>query len=51
LDVLAEMIAYDGTLKLGSHTAAPPPPQVNVEDIMREMGMDLSGGVPGVGLD
>ncbi|KAK0643674.1 mitochondrial outer membrane translocase complex, subunit Tom20 domain-containing protein [Cercophora newfieldiana] len=42
LDVLAEMIAYDGTVKIGGYTGGP---AVDVADLMREM------GVAGVGLD
>ncbi|KAK3688364.1 MAS20 protein import receptor [Podospora appendiculata] len=48
LDVLAEMIAYDGTLKIGgSYTSGPT--SIDMAEMMREMG-EL-GGVPGVGLD
>ncbi|KAK4187104.1 mitochondrial outer membrane translocase complex, subunit Tom20 domain-containing protein, partial [Podospora australis] len=37
LDILAEMIAYDGTLKIdGSYTAAPP--GVDINELMRELG-------------
>ncbi|KAK0746569.1 mitochondrial outer membrane translocase complex, subunit Tom20 domain-containing protein, partial [Schizothecium vesticola] len=43
LDVLAEMIAYDGTLRIGPQYTSP---TVDVAELMREM-----GGVPGVGLD
>jgi import receptor subunit TOM20 len=42
LDVLAEMIAYDGTVKIGGYTGGP---AVDVADLMREM------GVTGPGLD
>ncbi|KAH8894110.1 mitochondrial import receptor subunit tom-20 [Thozetella sp. PMI_491] len=41
LDLLAEMIAYDGTIKLTGGGAGP-----DLDAIMREM-----GGIPGVGLD
>lgn len=44
LDVLAEMIAYDGTLKIGSFTGGG-----SMNDMMREMG-EMSG-MPSVGLD
>ncbi|KAK3391036.1 mitochondrial outer membrane translocase complex, subunit Tom20 domain-containing protein [Podospora didyma] len=43
LDVLAEMIAYDGTLKIGASYTNP---SIDVAEMMREL-----GGVPGVGLD
>jgi len=42
LDILAEMIAYDGTVKIGGYTGGP---AVDVADLMREM------GVTGPGLD
>lgn len=45
LDVLAEMIAYDGTLKMGFTS----PGAVDMAELMREMGE--AGGVPGVSLD
>lgn len=41
LDILAEMIAYDGTIKLNNPSAGP-----DLDAIVREM-----GGIPGVGLD
>ncbi|KAL2024047.1 hypothetical protein VTK56DRAFT_282 [Thermocarpiscus australiensis] len=44
LDILAEMIAYDGSLRIG--TSYTGPAGVDVAELMREM-----GGVPGVGLD
>lgn len=47
LDILAEMIAYDGSLRIG--TSYTGPAGVDVAELMREMG-DM-GGVPGVGLD
>ena len=43
LDVLAEMIAYDGNLRIDAQYTSP---TVDVAELMREM-----GGVPGVGLD
>ncbi|KAK3938785.1 MAS20 protein import receptor [Diplogelasinospora grovesii] len=43
LDVLAEMIAYDGTLKIGSSYTGSP---IDMAEMMREM-----GAIPGVGLD
>lgn len=45
LDVLAEMIAYDGTIPL-SAPDGPGQPTVDIDAIVREM-----GGIPGVGLD
>ncbi|KAK0629685.1 mitochondrial outer membrane translocase complex, subunit Tom20 domain-containing protein [Bombardia bombarda] len=46
LDILAEMIAYDGTLKIGgSYTGS----GIDMAEMMREMGE--MGGIPGVGLD
>lgn len=47
LDVLAEMIAYDGTLKIGSSYTGQG--SVDVEALMREM--SEMGVAPGVGLD
>ncbi|KAL2127070.1 hypothetical protein VTI74DRAFT_11381 [Chaetomium olivicolor] len=44
LDILAEMIAYDGSLRIG--TSYTGPAGVDVAELMREM-----GAVPGVGLD
>ncbi|KAJ4300187.1 mitochondrial import receptor subunit tom20 [Collariella sp. IMI 366227] len=44
LDILAEMIAYDETLRIG--TSYTGPAGVDVAELMREM-----GAVPGVGLD
>ncbi len=45
MDILAEMIAYDPTLRIGtSYTGGPT--GVDMAELMREM-----GGVPGVGLD
>jgi import receptor subunit TOM20 len=60
LDILAEMIAYDGSLRIGtSYTGGPQ--GVDVAELMREMGemgdmgdmgeMGGMGGIPGVGLD
>ncbi|KAK3352952.1 MAS20 protein import receptor [Lasiosphaeria hispida] len=46
LDVLAEMIAYDGTLKIGNSYSSP---GVDVAELMREM--SEMGQIPGVGLD
>ncbi|AEO55102.1 hypothetical protein MYCTH_2298552 [Thermothelomyces thermophilus ATCC 42464] len=47
LDILAEMIAYDGSLRIG--TSYTGPAGVDVAELMREMGADM--GAPGVGLD
>ncbi|KAK4134105.1 protein import receptor MAS20 [Trichocladium antarcticum] len=47
LDILAEMIAYDGSLRIG--TSYTGPAGVDMAELMREMGE--MGGVPGVGLD
>ncbi|KAK4125999.1 protein import receptor MAS20 [Parathielavia appendiculata] len=44
LDILAEMIAYDGSLRIGTNYTGPA--GVDVAELMREM-----GAVPGVGLD
>ncbi|KAK4236249.1 mitochondrial outer membrane translocase complex, subunit Tom20 domain-containing protein [Achaetomium macrosporum] len=44
LDILAEMIAYDGSLRIG--TSYTGPAGVDVAELMREM-----GAVPGVSLD
>ncbi|KAH6635140.1 mitochondrial outer membrane translocase complex, subunit Tom20 domain-containing protein [Chaetomium sp. MPI-SDFR-AT-0129] len=44
LDILAEMIAYDGSLRIG--TSYTGPAGVDVAELMREM-----GAAPGVGLD
>ncbi|KAL2263193.1 hypothetical protein VTK26DRAFT_7848 [Humicola hyalothermophila] len=44
LDILAEMIAYDPSLRIGTSYTAPP--GVDMAELMREM-----GAVPGVGLD
>ncbi|KAK0722080.1 mitochondrial outer membrane translocase complex, subunit Tom20 domain-containing protein [Lasiosphaeria miniovina] len=48
LDILAEMIAYDGTVRVGGS----PGSGVDVAEMMRQMGeMSELGGIPGVGLD
>lgn len=44
LDVLAEMIAYDPSLRIGTNAGIPG--GVDMAELMREM-----GGVPNVGLD
>ncbi|KAM7200064.1 Mitochondrial outer membrane translocase complex, subunit Tom20 domain containing protein [Naviculisporaceae sp. PSN 640] len=40
LEILAEMIAYDGTLRLGP---AAPPPNVDIAEMMREMAAASAG--------
>ncbi|KAK4246440.1 mitochondrial outer membrane translocase complex, subunit Tom20 domain-containing protein [Corynascus novoguineensis] len=47
LDILAEMIAYDGSLRIG--TSYTGPAGVDVAELMREMGAEM--GAPGVSLD
>ncbi|KAK4041717.1 mitochondrial outer membrane translocase complex, subunit Tom20 domain-containing protein [Parachaetomium inaequale] len=47
LDILAEMIAYDGSLRIG--TSYTGPANVDMAELMREMGE--MGAMPGVGLD
>ncbi|KAK4148750.1 mitochondrial outer membrane translocase complex, subunit Tom20 domain-containing protein [Chaetomidium leptoderma] len=53
LDILAEMIAYDGSLRIGTSYTGPAGGGVDVAELMREMGAEMGemGGVPGVGLD
>lgn len=50
LDVLAEMIAYDGTIKMGK--AYPNTSEIDVQDILREMAaQQAAASIPSVGLD
>jgi import receptor subunit TOM20 len=49
LDILAEMIAYDKSLRIGTSYTGPSGGGVDVAELMREMGE--MGAVPGVGLD
>ena len=49
LDILAEMIAYDKSLRIGTSYTGPVGGGVDVAELMREMGE--MGSVPGVGLD
>ncbi|KAH6632015.1 mitochondrial outer membrane translocase complex, subunit Tom20 domain-containing protein [Chaetomium tenue] len=49
LDILAEMIAYDKSLRIGTSYTGPSDGGVDVAELMREMGE--MGAMPGVGLD
>ncbi|KAK4465231.1 mitochondrial outer membrane translocase complex, subunit Tom20 domain-containing protein [Cladorrhinum samala] len=59
LDLLAEMIAYDGTIRVGTNYTNPAPAGVDINELMREMGAEMGdmsdmsdlGAAPGVPLD